>query len=120
MNLGSLGQDSIAKYGEHDSFYFEGRWYTNVEMELNANRLGNALKSLGIRRGDRVAIQMPNSPLVLWSFPAIYKIGAVAVPMNPLYFPELRCKSGSNEPRICPLGTGSPQAIKRIKSCNRY
>ena len=88
MNLGSLGQDSIAKYGEHDSFYFEGRWYTNVEMELNANRLGNALKSLGIRRGDRVAIQMPNSPIVLWSFPAIYKIGAVAVPMNPLLRPD--------------------------------
>ena len=88
MNLGSLGQDSIAKYGEHESFYFEGRWYTNVEMELNANRLGNALKSLGIRRGDRVAIQMPNSPVVLWSFPAIYKIGAVAVPMNPLLRPD--------------------------------
>ena len=88
MNLGSLGQDNIDKFGEYESVYFEGKWYTNVEMYHNCNRLGNALKSLGIGRGDRVAIQMPNSPVVIWSFPAIYKIGAVAVPMNPLLRPD--------------------------------
>ena len=88
MNLGSLGQDNIDKYGEYEGVYFEGKWYTNVEMVRNSNRLGNALKSLGIARGDRVAIQMPNSPVVIWSFPAIYKIGAIAVPMNPLLRPD--------------------------------
>ena len=88
MNLGSLSEDNIQKYGEYESSYFEGKWYTNVEMYHNCNRLGNALKSLGIQKGDRVAIQMPNSPVVLWSFPAIYKIGAIAVPMNPLLRPD--------------------------------
>ncbi len=88
MNLGTLGLDNVERYGEYDASYFEGRWYTNVEMNLNANRLGNALKSLGIKKGDRVAIQMPNSPVVIWSFPAIYRIGAVAVPMNPLLRPD--------------------------------
>ncbi|MGA2368919.1 MAG: AMP-binding protein [Dehalococcoidia bacterium] len=88
MNLGSLGLDNIQRFGQYDSSYFEGRWYNNVEMEAESNRLGNALKSLGIQKGDRVAIQMPNSPVVLWSFPAIYKIGAVAVPMNPLLRPD--------------------------------
>ena len=88
MNLGSLGQDNIDKYGEYEGAYFEGKWFTNVEMVRNSNRLGNALKSLGIGRGDRVAIQMPNSPVVIWSFPAIYKIGAVAVPINPLLRPD--------------------------------
>lgn len=88
MNLGSLGEDNITKFGEYESTYFEGKWYTNVEMEVESNRLGNALKSLGVQRGDRVAIQMPNSPVVFWSFPAIYKIGAIAVPMNPLLRPE--------------------------------
>ncbi len=88
MNLGSLGQDNIQKFGKYDSSYFEGRWYNNVEMEEETNRLGNALKSLGVQKGDRVAIQMPNNPVVMWSFPAIYKIGAVAVPMNPLLRPD--------------------------------
>ncbi len=88
MNLGSLGQDNIQKYGKYDCYYFEGKWYTNVDMEEESNRLGNALKSLGVEKGDRVAIQMPNSPVTLWSFPAIYKIGAVAVPMNPSLRPD--------------------------------
>ncbi len=88
MNLGSLGQDNIQKFGKYDSIYYEGRWYNNIEMDVESNRLGNALKSLGIQKGDRVVIQMPNSPVVLWSFPAIYKIGAVAVPMNPLLRPD--------------------------------
>jgi len=88
MNIGSLGVDNITRFGEYESAYFEGKWYTNVEMEQQSNRLGNALQSLGIQRNDRVAIQMPNSPVVIWSFPAIYKIGAVAVPMNPLLRPD--------------------------------
>ncbi|MBN1376324.1 MAG: AMP-binding protein, partial [Dehalococcoidia bacterium] len=88
MNLGSMGQDNVERFGEYQSSYFEGNWYTNVEMEHESNRLGNALKSVGIERGDRVAIQMPNSPVVLWSFPAVYKIGAIAVPMNPLLRPD--------------------------------
>lgn len=88
MNLGSLGHDNITRFGEYESAYFEEKWYTNLEMEHESNRLGNALRSLGIQKGDRVAIQMPNSPVVLWSFPAIYKIGAIAVPMNPLLRPD--------------------------------
>jgi long-chain acyl-CoA synthetase len=88
MNLGSLGADNIQKYGPYQSIYYEGKWFTNVEMEAQSNKLGNALKSLGIQRGDRVAIQMPNSPVVIWSFSSIYKIGAIAVPMNPLLRPD--------------------------------
>lgn len=88
MNLGSLGQDNITRYGEYNAVYFEGRWYSNVEMEAEACRLGNALRSLGVGKGDRVVIQMPNSPVVLWSFPAIFKLGAIAVPMNPLLRPD--------------------------------
>ena len=47
MNLGSLGQDNIARFGEYEKIYFEGKWYANVEMEREGNRLGNALKSRG-------------------------------------------------------------------------
>jgi len=88
MNLGSLQQDNIDKFGEYQYSYCEGKWYTNVEMEANSNRLSNALKSLGVCRGDRVAIQMLNCPFVTCSFLAIFKIGAIAVPMNPLLRPE--------------------------------
>jgi long-chain acyl-CoA synthetase len=88
MNIGSGIEDNIKRFGEYQALYFEGTWHTNVEINRNANLLGNALKGLGIGQADRVAIQMPNSPAVLSAFPAIYKIGAVVVPLNPLLRPD--------------------------------
>jgi len=88
MNIGSGLEDNIKRFGEYEVLYFEGRWYTNVEINHNANLLGNALKGIGINQGDRVAVQMPNSPELLSAFPAIYKIGAVVVPLSPLLRPD--------------------------------
>ena len=88
MNIGNLIEDNVKRFGEYEAIYFEGRWYTNAEINRNANRLGNALKGLGIGKGDRVAVQMPNSPPVFSAFPAIYKIGGVVVPLNPLLRPD--------------------------------
>lgn len=88
MNIGSCIEDNVKRFGEYEALYFEGRWHTNTEINLKANRLGNALKALGIRKGDRVATQMPNCPEILTAFPAIYKIGAVVVPLNPLLRPD--------------------------------
>ena len=82
MNIAELGQREIDEYGEHVSIIFEERQYTNVDMQNASKRLGNALKSLGVKRGDRVIIQMPNCPEVLQSFGAVYAIGAIVVPIN--------------------------------------
>ena len=88
MNIGSGIEDNVKRFGEYEALYFEGRWYTNAEINHNASLLGNALKGLGTNKGDRVAVQMPNSPVVLSAFPAIYKIGGVVVPLNPLLRPD--------------------------------
>jgi len=88
MNLGSLIEDNLKRFGEHESVYFEGKWYTNAEINRSANQLGNALKKLGIGKGDRVAVQMPNSTPVFSAFSAIYKIGGIVVPLNPLLRPD--------------------------------
>ena len=88
MNIGTLIEDNIKRFGEYENVYFEGRWYTNIETNHNANRLGNVLKELGITKGDHVIVQMPNSPPVFSAFPAIYKIGGIVVPLNPLLRPD--------------------------------
>jgi long-chain acyl-CoA synthetase len=55
-----------------------------------ARRLANGLLALGVNKGDRVALMMPNIPQYPVSLMACYKIGAIAVPTNPLYtIPEL-------------------------------
>src|SRR5215471_21559556 len=50
-----------------------------------SNRLANALRAFGIARGDRVAILLPQGPDVAVSHIAIYKLGAVALPLAMLF-----------------------------------
>ncbi|MDA8140058.1 MAG: long-chain-fatty-acid--CoA ligase [Desulfobacteraceae bacterium] len=82
MNLAELPDLEYAKYGEHVSIIFNDREYTNKQMHGASLKLANALKKLGITKGDRVIIQMPNCPEVFQSFIAVYTIGAVVVPIN--------------------------------------
>lgn len=83
MNLGRLIEDNAARFGEYDFLHFEGKWYTNVEINRLANRLGNALKGLGVAKGDRVGVQLLNCPQLIQSFFAVFKIGATLLPINP-------------------------------------
>jgi long-chain acyl-CoA synthetase len=83
MNLARLIDDNIARFGEYEFLHFEGRWHTNVEMNRQANRLGNALKKLGVKKGDRVGVQLLNCPELVQSFFAAFKIGAILLPINP-------------------------------------
>lgn len=82
MNLAELSDREIAKFGEHVSVFFNDREYTNKQMHTTSMRLANALKKLGVGKGDRVIIQMPNCPEVFNSFAATYTLGAVVVPIN--------------------------------------
>ena len=81
MNIAELALKSL-ELGEHVSIIFEGREITNYQMNRAANKLGNALKHLGVQRRDRIILQMPNCPEVLQSFQAIWRIGAIVVPIN--------------------------------------
>ena len=83
MNIGRLAEDNIRRFGEYDFVHFEGKWHSNAQMNRAANRLGNALKTLGIGKGDRVGVQLLNCPELIQAYFAIFKIGAVLVPVNP-------------------------------------
>lgn len=56
-------------------------------LQEDAHRLGNAFTALGVGRGDRIALVLPQCPEVGITHLAIYKIGAVAVPLSFLYGP---------------------------------
>ncbi len=82
MNLAKLSEKKVMETGEQVSIIFEGREITNTEMLQKSKKLATALKNLGVKRGDRVILQMPNCPEVLQGFGAIWRIGAVIVPIN--------------------------------------
>jgi long-chain acyl-CoA synthetase len=83
MNIGRLAEDNIKRFGEYEMVNFQGQWHTNVQINQTANRLGNALKSLGVKKGDRVGVQLLNCPQLMQAFFAVFKIGAILVPVNP-------------------------------------
>ena len=64
---------------------FEGQDYTYQHLDENVNRLANGLRALGVERGDRVAIFLPNIPAFVMAYFAIQKVGAIAVSINALF-----------------------------------
>jgi long-chain acyl-CoA synthetase len=75
----------VRKYKRKEALLFEGKTISYAELDEHACKAANALASLGIRRGDRVALMLPNIPEFVYSFLGIQKIGAVAVPFNTMY-----------------------------------
>ena len=60
----------------------QDRRFTYTELNARTNQVAHGLLSLGVRKGDRVALLMMNSHEFVSSFFAVAKIGAVIVPLN--------------------------------------
>ena len=65
--------------------YFKDSPMTWSDLESQSNALAAGFLSLGLQKGERVALLMPNSPQMIISELAVWKNGAIAVPINPLY-----------------------------------
>ena len=61
---------------------FEGKRYTFTELNERANRLANALTSLGVKKGDRVAMLQVNCNQCVETYFAVAKLDAIYVPLN--------------------------------------
>jgi acetyl-CoA synthetase len=61
---------------------------TFEHVQEHSRRLANALISLGLKRGDRVAILLPQCPETLIAHVAAYRLGAIALPLFTLFGPE--------------------------------
>ncbi|HEU0201949.1 MAG TPA: AMP-binding protein [Burkholderiaceae bacterium] len=59
--------------------------FTYAALQADANRLSNALSALGVKRGDRVAIVLPQRAETAVAHLAIYQMGAIAVPLSTLF-----------------------------------
>jgi acetyl-CoA synthetase len=62
--------------------------YTFWDIQVAANRLSNALAALGVKRGDRVALILPQRPETAIAYMAIFQMGAIALPLSYLFGPD--------------------------------
>jgi len=77
--------DSARKYPDRACTIFKGAVVTYKEMNDITDHLAAALVDMGVKKGDRVGIFMPNSPQFVMAYYAILKAGGVVVATNPLY-----------------------------------
>jgi long-chain acyl-CoA synthetase len=90
-SLAHLIDASVATYGTHVALEFFGATTTYAELGDQIARAAEGLRKRGVRKGDRVALVLPNCPQHVVAFYAALRLGAVVVEHNPLYTPrELR------------------------------
>jgi len=70
--------------------YPDGRreTYTFHDLDTRSNRLANALRGLGVERGDRVGVVVPQKPANVLTHLACWKLGAVTLPLSVLFGPD--------------------------------
>lgn len=77
--------ESANYYDEKKALHFMGKEISFSKVYEDARKFANYLQSLGLGKGDRVAIMLPNSPQAVISYYGTLLSGAVVVQTNPLY-----------------------------------
>jgi len=83
--LHGLLEEAARKYSDRPCTIFKGAVISFREMDALTDCLAAGLADLGVKKGDRVGIFMPNTPQFVMAYFATLKIGAVVVATNPLY-----------------------------------
>lgn len=84
MHIGGIVPHNALYRPNHEGVVFEGRRFTWREFALRAGRAANALLSLGLRKGDAVALVLPNCLELIELYWAAAQTGIVIVPLSPL------------------------------------
>lgn len=76
---------SVAAYPNRICMEFLGRTWTYRETGMMVRAAAKGLQDLGVQKGDRIALMLPNTPYYIAMFHAVLLIGGVVVNVNPLY-----------------------------------
>jgi long-chain acyl-CoA synthetase len=87
--LDSLLDGTSTEFPLNTALIFEGKSYTYADLRRLTRSLSAALQERGVQSGDRVAFLLPNCLEIVLCYYACFKIGAVAVPLNVRFPPDL-------------------------------
>lgn len=82
MNVRELLEKKVEKHPDKTYLYFKDLKLTYGEFNSIVNRVSNSFKKMGIKKGQMVAVMLPNCPEFLYTWMGINKIGAIEVPIN--------------------------------------
>lgn len=88
QNLGKMLEDTCSRYPDRISIIYKDKTVSYAQLDRAVNAFGNRLKALGVAKGDKVAMMLPNIPEFIISYFAILRLGAVAVTINTMSTPH--------------------------------
>ena len=87
-----------------------------AQMQEQANRLSNLLRSLGIGQGDRVALVLPQRPQTAVAHIACYQLGAIAMPLSVLFGPDaLQYRLQDSQARLAIVDGGGAANLQAVR-----
>jgi long-chain acyl-CoA synthetase len=84
-SLVALMEEAFTKYRDRVAYSFMGKEFTYAQTDVQSRILAAYLQGLGLVKGDRVALMMPNVPQYPVAVAAVLRAGYVVVNVNPLY-----------------------------------
>jgi crotonobetaine/carnitine-CoA ligase len=115
--LGELIEERAKRLVDKRFLRFKDQSFTYEQMNRFSNRCANAFQRMGITKGDRVSIMLPNCPEFIHLWFGLAKIGAVEVPVNTSYKGEfLRHIVDQSDSRIFVIGNEFLDRLKLIES----
>jgi len=78
-------EKAAGRFAEKKALYFMGKELTFKELYDESKKVANYLQTLGLQKGDRVAIMLPNCPQAVISYYGALMAGGIVVQTNPLY-----------------------------------
>ncbi len=109
-------EDSAKKYPDKPCTVFKGAEISYQEMSKITDQLAAALVGLGVKKGDRVGILIPNTPQFVMAYFAVLKTGGVVVATNPQYTErEIKHQANDSGMKLMIVMSNYYELVKRVQ-----
>ncbi|MDT7762936.1 MAG: long-chain acyl-CoA synthetase, partial [Mycobacterium sp.] len=114
FNLAVVLRESRNAHPDKPLCHNADQTFSYAHVDEISGRIAASLRNLGVHRGDKVAVQLPNLPEFLFAYFGILKAGAVMVPLNPLLrAPEISYHLQDSDSRLLiTFETSAAQAVQ--------
>lgn len=111
---------TVAAYPDSVCTIFNGATLSYRAVDEMSDSLAAGLHSLGVKKGDRVGLFIPNTPQFVLAYYALLKLGAIVVATNPLYTPrEIEHQVNDAGVELMVLMTNNYEKVKELQSRTR-
>jgi long-chain acyl-CoA synthetase len=101
ISLGQMFENTVKEFSGSTAITFEGWSCTYGELKELVDKFAMGLAQLGVRKGDKIAIDVPNCPQFIIAYYAAVKLGAVVNPIIPLHkFVEIAYQVNDSESKV--------------------